>query len=119
MKKVMVETIKKQDASVLLEEKYIKDYQEIYDLIDCNLLDLDIVCVEYKGYRLNIYVDDEGMLKPNYGRYISGYPNPIFGNIVIMGDTDEEGGTLGLPDELSARDFLEFSKKIEFITGVN
>jgi hypothetical protein len=117
MKKVMVETIKKQDASVLLEEKYIKDYQEIYDLLDCDLF--DIVHVEYKGYRLNIYVDDEGMLKPNYGRYINGYPNPIFGNIVIMGDTDEEGGTLGLPDELNVEDFLEFSKKIEFITGVN
>ena len=98
-----------------LEE--IKDYTDYYPLLGEDVRAFDVVMVWYKGHRLSVFVDDEGMLKPNiYGRDIEGYPQPIFGNAVIVGDVDSEGNTMDLPVELGLLDMLDFSSEIKYIT---
>ena len=94
----------------------IASYKDYYPLLEAELF--DVVMIEYMGHRLSVFVDDEGMLKPNnLGRLIAGYPQPIFGNIVIVGDVDSEGNTLPLPEELTVVTMLEFSNQVEWKTS--
>jgi len=93
----------------------IENYKDYYEHLEASLF--DVIYVTYKGHRLSVFVDDEGMLKSgNYGRLIADYPNPIFGNVVIVGDVDEEGETLGLPDDLNLTDMFDFSGDIQWRT---
>lgn len=95
----------------------VKDATQIVDLIGKDARYFDVVMVEYKGHRLSVFVDDEGMLKGGiFGREICGYPQPIFGNAVIFGDVDAEGETLPIPEELSLSDMIDFSSEIKYIT---
>ena len=86
-----------------IEEAFITDYTNYYSLIGCSTF--DVVMIEYKGEPLSLYIDDEGLLKPNMvGRHILGYPNPLFGNIVICGGVDRNGDTLSVPEWFTKKD---------------
>lgn len=92
----------------------VASYKDYYKLIGCRTF--DVVMVEYMGHRLSVFVDDEGLFQSgNLGREISGYPQPIFGNIVITGDVDEMGETLALPEELSLIDMMDFSSEVKWM----
>ena len=94
----------------------IASYKDYYKLIGCRTF--DVIRVTYKGHNLSVFCDDEGMLKSgNLGRLIAGYPQPIFGNIVITGDVDSNGDTLPLPEELTVVTMLEFSNQVEWKTS--
>jgi len=85
-------------------ETEIKNFTDYYKHLECDCF--DIVSIDYKQHRLSMFVDDEGMLKPNnYGRIIHGYETqPLFGNIVVLGDVDDEGNTMGCPESISIND---------------
>jgi len=81
-----------------VEEIEIKDYTDYYKFGEFDLF--DVVYLKWgQNLKVNVIVDDEGMLKQgNLGRRVMGYDQPLFGNIIITGDVDEEGGTLPLTD---------------------
>lgn len=84
-------------------EVNINDWRDYGQLLGCDIF--TVVTVEYKDETLSIFVDDEGLLKSNnFGRMVEGYPQPLFGNIIVTGGTDDEGNTLPLPDTLSIMD---------------
>lgn len=93
----------------------VSDYTDYYKLIDNDCRAFDVVYVDYKGHRLSVFCDDEGMLKTgNLGRLVANYPNPIFGNVVITGDVDSRGNTLGVPDGLGVVDFFEMFGEVKW-----
>lgn len=83
----------------------VNKLDDYYKHMDCSLF--DCVYVEHKGHKLTVFCDDEGMLKEgNLGRLVGNYPQPIFGDIVIAGDVDEEGNTL--PCKLELEELVDF-----------
>jgi len=93
----------------------VGDYKDYYRLGGFELF--DVVRVEWKGLEISLYVDDEGMMKPNnYGREVVGYPQPLFGNIIVTGGVDAEGETLGVPEELSIVDLMDYINDPSYIT---
>lgn len=87
------------DPSVqtITEVEYSGDYKQIYDLIDCHTFD-----VVYIDESHCIYVDDEGLMKPNLFFWLEGLtPTPLAGKALVLG-TDDEGEsiapTIELPD---------------------
>lgn len=83
-------------VTTIVKEVDIKVYTDYYGLIGADLF--DVVRVEWHGHDISIYLDDEGLLKPNHGRLVQGYHEPLFGNLVITGGVNAEGDTLPLPD---------------------
>ncbi len=112
--RVAVNTLEKGGLqSWRLEE--VKDYRDYYPLLDATCF--DVVMVEWKGHKLSVFCDDNGLYKErNFGRIIANYPQPIFGNIVVCGDVDNKGQTLPLPEELNLTNMIEFSHEIKWIT---
>ena len=89
-----------------LNEVQVNNYKDYYKLLNAELF--DVVMVRWKGVDISIYVDEEGMLKSkNLGRSVKGYPNPLFGNMVICGGVDVEGNTLDLPESITIEDVKE------------
>jgi len=87
-------------------EVQINDYKDYYKLLDAELF--DVVMVRWDEINISIFVDDEGMLKSNnLGREVHGYPEPLFGNMVICGGVDIEGNTLDLPENITIEDVKE------------
>lgn len=66
--------------------------QSIYNLLGVDLIDI----VDHDGY--SIYVDDEALLKEEtkLTLVIPDSGKQIFGNVLILGDVDEEGNSKGL-----------------------
>ena len=96
----------------------INTYKDYYKHLEVSLF--DAVRVQWKGKDISVYVDDEGMLKEgNYGRMVMGYPEPLFGNLVIVGGVDSKGDTLPIPEEIKLLDLREFISDIKYVTGVN
>jgi len=62
----------------------------IYDLLEVNCIDI----VRLPLTKEVMYVDDEGLLKPNYFFELLGCVQPIGGKALILGD-DSEGGSIG------------------------
>ena len=68
----------------------IGDYKDYYKLGGFDIF--DVVRVEWKGYEVSIFLDDEGLMKSgNYGRNVEAYPEPLFGNFILTGGTDSKG----------------------------
>lgn len=77
----------------------IKTYKDYYPLLNADCF--DAVMVEWDGVAVTLFVDDEGLMKSgNIGRTVKGYPQPLFGNIVVCGGVDERGNTLPLDEKI-------------------
>lgn len=99
---------------MVVYEDEIATYKDYYKHLECDTF--DVVMVEYKGERLSIYVDDEGMLKSgNLGRDVQGCPQPLFGNLVITGGVDVEGETLGVPSTITWVDVFNMVSEPKYI----
>ena len=86
-----------------LNEVQVSNYKDYYKLLNAELF--DIIMVTWKGVDISIYVDSKGMLKSkNLGRDVKGFPEPLFGNMVICGNVDIEGNTLDLPKKITIED---------------
>lgn len=100
--------------------EYNGDYRTIYDHIGCELF--DVVYAEVGGHKVSIFVDDEGLLNaPQAFFLLPGWPQPLAGNALVLGDVDEEGETLGLPDEVTdipGLKFLNIAQAIAFAHGL-
>lgn len=69
-----------------ITEVAVGDYKTIYPLLGCECF----TCVGVEDDD-TIYVDDEGLLKPQENFFLyEGYPQPLAGNGLVLG-TDEEG----------------------------
>lgn len=102
------------DLTVSNSEVIINDYTDYYGYGEFFNL-FDVVRVSWKGLEVNIYLDDEGMLKSgNLGRKITGYPEPLFGNFIITGGVDDEGNTLPCPDAIQIKDLTDFIGSINY-----
>lgn len=108
MRAILVKT----DETV--EEIEIKDYTDYYKFGEFDLF--DVVYLKWgQNLKVNVIVDDEGMLKEgNLGRRVMGYDQPLFGNIIITGDVDEEGETLPLTDLVTKRNVNYFVSPIMY-----
>lgn len=94
----------------IVKEVDIKTYKDYYPLLGVDTF--DVVMVEWEGISVSIYIDDEGILKPNHGRLVLGYHEPLFGNLVICGGVDAEGDTLPL-DNMFTTETIQ-----NYITGI-
>jgi hypothetical protein len=68
------------------------ELHQIYDHLGVSLIDI----VSYKNK--SIYIDDEGLLKadPQLTLLLNDTNQYLYGNVLIMGDVDEEVETLGI-----------------------
>lgn len=75
-----------------------EELDQVYDLLDVSLIDI----VSYKG--TSIYLDDEGLLKldPKLTMILGDTNQRLYGNLLIFGDVDEEGNTLGITEDAIA-----------------
>lgn len=77
----------------ITEVDYSGDYKQIYDLIDCHTFD-----VVYVDENHCIYVDDEGLMKPNLFFWFEDLmPTPLAGKALLLGE-DGKDATLALPE---------------------
>ena len=91
----------------------VNSYKDYSKLIGCDYF--DVVMTEFKGEKLSIFVDDEGLMKAgNFGRMIHGIDSPIFGNYVITGGVDDEGETLPIPKTISLLDLEELVSEVKY-----
>jgi len=109
------------DMGMVLNQKdTVSDYKDYYKLIECT--SFDVVRVTWKGQNLSLFVDDEGLFKPNnYGRDVvyddtSDNMVKLFGTIVVTGDVDEDGETLGVPEEITLMDLIELISDVKYVT---
>ena len=107
------------DRSSDIERVYeadIKSYTDYYEHLKCELF--DVVMVSWQGESISIFVDDEGLLKSgNVGGKVEGYPEPLFGNMVICGGVDVEGNTLPLPDKFNVMNIMQHIGEVEYIVS--
>ena len=96
-----------------VEEVAINNYKDYYKHLDAGMF--DVVRVRWLGRDISIFVDDEGMLKRNFGRDVIGYPQPLFGNLVICGGVDHEGETLPLDKVFTTKNMHEFVSNIKYM----
>ncbi|OQX58596.1 MAG: hypothetical protein B5M52_05160 [Helicobacteraceae bacterium 4484_230] len=114
--RVAVNKIDKNGRQTWKIEK-LEKFEDYYKFLECDRF--DVVMIDCKEHRLSLYVDDEGLLKPeNYGRHVEGYPEPLFGNIVVTGGVDGEGNTLPLPEELELADMQALSHPVNYVTNL-
>lgn len=68
------------------------ELHQIYDHLGVDLIDV----VHYK--EKSIYIDDEGLLKddPQLTLLLNDTNQYLYGNVLIMGNVDDEGETLGI-----------------------
>lgn len=93
----------------------IEDYTDYYKHGEFQLF--DVVRVMWNDVEVNIYVDDEGMLRSgNFGRKVEGYPQPLFGNLILTGGVDSIGNTMDLPEEITLMNLEEFIGGIDYVT---
>jgi len=97
-------------TTTIVKEVDIKTYKDYYPLLGCNTF--DVVMVQWEGKDISIFLDDEGLMKPNHGRLVQGYHEPLFGNLVICGGVDVEGETLPL-DNLFTSETIQ-----NYMTGI-
>ena len=96
-------------------ETEINGYKDYYIHLKADLF--DVVRLEWKKSDISIFVDDEGMLKPsNYGREVEGYPQPLFGNLVITGGVDGKGDTLPVPEWVTIKNIRQYVYDIKYVT---
>ncbi len=115
---VLVSKIVGNGSVVSTTKDTVSDYTDYYKLIKCTTF--DVVRVTWKGQRLSLFVDDEGLMKPfNYGRDVvyddtTMETTELFGTIVVTGDVDEEGETLGVPDEITLIDLIDLISDVKY-----
>lgn len=98
----------------ILTKVEVESYEDYSKLLKCKYF--DVVRVKWNGVDISLFVDDEGMLKGgNLGRIVDGYPNPLFGSIVVTGGTDSLGETLPIPSEVNMIDISNRIGEVEFI----
>lgn len=71
----------------ITEVEYSGNYQQIYDLIDCQTYD----CARINKHGDAIFVDDEGLIseKPQAFFLHKDYPQPLAGKGLVLGCDDE------------------------------
>ncbi len=113
-KKINVIVSKIVDGGLITNYKAeVGDYTDYYKLGEFSCF--DVVRVDWNGMDISLFVDDEGMMKSgNFGRMVEGYPQPLFGNIIITGGTDEEGNTLSVPDDLTVVQVMDMIGNIAY-----
>ena len=94
MKAILIDV--NEDKVKLVDPKGLKDY---YRLIGCHTV--DIVCRRINGKYFNIICDDEGLLteNPKIVAIDKNRDPMLVGNLIIVGDVDDDGGLLGLNEE--------------------
>ena len=110
--------VENEDGFTRTYKAKVYSYKDYYKLGGFDLF--DVVNVEWNGDPISIYVDDEGLFKPNnYGRMVEGYPQPLFGTLIIAGGVDDEGETLSVPKWINPVNVIDHIADVEFITRGN
>lgn len=96
MKAVLISTQQNKKPEII---EFKDDLQLYYKLIQCDTI--DIVMRKINGTYYNIICDDEGLLKEN--PIVSAVNNKfqpmLVGNLIIAGNTDDDGNLLGITEE--------------------
>ena len=102
------------EIGTMVHKDVVKDYTDYYKLGGFEMF--DVVRVLWDGHEVSIFLDDECMLKSgNLGRMVEGYPQPLFGTLIITGGTDEEGNTLSIPEELNILDVQKYIGEVQYV----
>ena len=100
MRAILVESNKR----IIREIVVTRNYKEYYKLLECDIFDVAMTSIN--GNNISIFVDDEGLLKS--GNTIVGINElSLAGNLLILGDVDRKGNTLGLPDGIEIEDIAD------------
>lgn len=103
--------VAKTDGTIYHTE--IDNYKDYYKHLECDCF--DVIYSEVNGIKVNIFADDEGLLKPNnLGWDIDGIP--LFGNLVFTGDADEDGETTSIDESITTLDISCFIHMPVYIT---
>lgn len=86
------------------EVDYDGDYKSIYYHLGCDLF--DVVFTEMG----DIYVDDEGLLKPNQKFFMVDNISPLAGKGLVFGRVDDDGNTTEATVTIK-----ELEKKVKFL----
>ena len=87
-----------------MSEIKIRDYKDVQDALfmtthDRHTVTLTAVTFELNGASVVAYVDDEGLLKSKPLTAVVGFPQPLAGNIVFVGDLDDRCDHTDIPME--------------------
>jgi hypothetical protein len=82
-------------------EKGIEDYYKYLECSCFTVVEVEVLTNNGKPEWVSIYCDDNGLLSDNLVTSIQGYHEPLAGNLLFLGDVDEEGETLALPENIS------------------
>ena len=81
-------------------EVSVDNLDSYYKHLNCSTF--AILSVEWDNIPITIYVDDEGLyMHGNTMRYVADYPDPLAGNILVLGGADSEGNTLPCPKSIT------------------
>lgn len=81
--------------------------EDMYRLIGCDLID-----VVYLPHGNMLIVDDEGLLKPNCLFLIQGFPQPLAGKALLIGQSDEDFKQAPKVSLSEARNMVSFSSMV-------
>ena len=116
MKKINVLVTEPLEFGIMVQKVEIGDYKDYYKL--GGFENFDVVRVEWDGHEISLYVDDEGLLKSgNFGREVVGYPEPLFGTIIVTGGVDTKGNTLSIPEEINILDIPKYISDVKYVIG--
>ena len=89
------------------EVEYSGNYQQIYDLIDCETFD----CARINRHGDGIFVDDEGLIRDKEQAFFlhADYPQPLAGKGLVLG-CDDEGESVSPHTTLD-----EVTRKVRFV----
>jgi hypothetical protein len=114
MRAVLSEIINGQPPIIRTLEIDIETWRDYVKFLKCVIF--TVVTINYKGETLSLFVDDEGLLKPNYGRMVDGYHEPLFGNIIVTGGVDNDGETLPLPENITVMEINNIISGVQYET---
>lgn len=97
-------------ARTITEVEYSGNYQQIYDLIDCDTYD----CARINRHGDAIFIDDEGLIHEKEQAFFlhADYPEPLAGKGLVLG-CDEEGESVSPHTSLS-----EVTSKVRWVVPV-
>ena len=100
------------ELSLVEIDEDASELHQIYNHLGVELIDV----VNYKNK--SIYVDDEGLLKPDpqLTMFLNDTNQDLYGNLLIMGDVDDEGETLGISSSDADSVLSEFEVVKDMLT---
>ena len=107
MKSILIDPF----TRTISEVEYSGNYQQIYDLIDCECYD----CARINKHGDAIFVDDEGLISEKEQKFFlhEDYPQPLAGKGLVLGCRASDGETIAPTTTIG-----EVASKVKWVVPV-